>query len=169
MTNRGREQSPPRQGGAGAPPGESFWRDYLKDGYFDADGNLRSRVVVEEAIAVARRLVEGRTSEREGLTTAQLRRFYDMAKGVETRLKGGTPFPSVIGEVSSLHSHAAAAVEKGKAPHELLRFFEKNLPLAIQDERSFRQGFLMHFQSVVAYFGYEKKFGASARSAPPRP
>jgi hypothetical protein len=39
-------------------------------------------------------------------------------------------------------------------PNEFQMFIERNVELAVQDEHSFRKGFLPHFESVLAYFVY---------------
>ena len=152
--------SPGSRPGGPQPGGEpDFWSSYLKDGYFDAAGNLHPRLVVEDAIEMARRLARGRTGGRDGFAPAQLRRFYGKAKFLEQKLEAGTPFASLVAELLTLQPLAADAVAKEKAPSEFKQFIDKNLHWAARDQKSFKEGFLVHFQSVVAYFNFEKKGG----------
>ena len=37
---------------------------------------------------------------------------------------------------------------------EFKQFIDRNMELAVQDEDSFRRGFIQHFESVLAYFVY---------------
>jgi hypothetical protein len=45
-------------------------------------------------------------------------------------------------------------VARGTAPDVFKDFIDRNVCLAAKDEKHFRSGFLVHFQSVVAYFTY---------------
>lgn len=152
------------------PPGQSrdrppddFWAGYLKNGYFDEAGNLLARLVVEDADEVAHRLAQGRTRDSQGLAPGQLRRFYNKAKALEQKVDAGVSFAALVSELRTLQPLAAEAVAKEKAPPEFKTFIDKNLKWAATDQKSFQQGFLVHFQSVVAYFAYEKKTSGGGR------
>jgi len=126
--------------------------DYLAEGYFqDAEREtLRPEVVDELAINVAKVLgtADPPTSMR------QLRRFLDKAQAIDARLGRGSSFEEVRDDVASLKRRAARQVEQGLLPEAFQTFIDRNVALAIRDERSFRHGFLPHLESVLDYFIY---------------
>jgi CRISPR type III-A-associated protein Csm2 len=154
----------PASGGRVAPPDRSNllpqFDGYLKQlsqhGYFNEQGYLRAELRVEEAEMVARVLVGA------SVTTAQLRRFFTMARSLEQRLTAGHSFDAIVPDIASLQPFAAALVgrEQNLAQRrklEVLRsFIDTNARLAKQDSRSFHEGFVPHFESVIAYFTYHK-------------
>ena len=46
------------------------------------------------------------------------------------------------------------AIGRRVVPEEFQQFINRNVELAVEDEQSFRRGFLQHFESVLAYFVY---------------
>lgn len=133
-------------GGPGRPPENRLPHDYLREGYFDADGNLRLELVVEQARDIAFNL------EKAGLSTAALRRFFGMARKAESRLDAEGDFAAVRVDLLALKPFAANAMTRGVVPPLFRDFIDRNVEQAALDERSFRRGFLRHFQYVVAYF-----------------
>lgn len=152
-----RELAPP--GGDGRPMGgdpRAFGRsgdalppEYLKDGYFDAKGNLWPSLLLEDARVVAERLGADRN-----LSATQLRRFFNKVRLVERRLDAGGDFAAAVPEIASLGPLAAYAVGRQSANELFKQFVDRNVDLAMRDERSFRKGFLAHFESVICYFKY---------------
>lgn len=140
---------PPRPGGR---PGD-LGPDYLRDGYFDKNGNLLPHLVAGNPVIETARALGQRQGQAE-LKTAQLRRFYGKAKSIEQKLDSGMAFDSLKSEILTLQPLAANVVARGVAPDVLKDFIDRNVALAVKDERHFRKGFLIHFQSVVAYFTY---------------
>ncbi len=126
--------------------------DYLAEGYFQDEERetLRPEVVDELAINVAKVLgtADPPTSMR------QLRRLLDKARAIDARLDEGASFDEMRDDVAGLKQRAAAQVDQGLLPEVFQSFIDRNVALALRDERSFRDGFLPHLQSVLAYFIY---------------
>ena len=136
------------------PPG--LPRGYLQGGYFQPDGNIRPEVIVDWAEEVARVLGDARPE----MTYTQLRRFYNKMLSIKQKLDAGSHFPKLVGELLTLKRDAADSVGKENAPQLFKEFIDRNVNLAIEKESNFKEGFLQHFQSVVAYrkyWEYKKK------------
>ena len=142
---------PPRREGFWSP---SLPADYLKDGYFDKEDNLLNRVIQEWPEEIAQ------TFAKAGLTSTQLRRFFNRAKAIEQQK---IPFSRLKEDILSLKPIAAASVGRETAPPIFKEFIDKNVELAIASENSFKRGFITHFQSVVAYLKYYEKFSKGGR------
>ena len=144
--DKSHRQGPPTP--SGLPP------DYLARGYFDKDGCIFLPLVTDVARKVSESLGQG------GVTSTQLRRFYNKAKATEQRLDAGENFACLKAEILELEQHAANAAGKARDRREqaglelFKQFIDKNTELAVRDEKSFRKGFLLHFQGVVAFFKY---------------
>jgi CxxC-x17-CxxC domain-containing protein len=132
--------TPPRRAASGLPEG------YLRGGYFDDDGHLRPELIVEQARAISEDLAQA------GLTTAALRRFFGMARKVESRLDAEPDFAAVRGDLLALKPFAANAQTREVIPSLFREFVDRNVEQAVSGEREFRRGFLPHFQYVVAWF-----------------
>ena len=126
---------------------------YLKKGYFDVQGNLLPELVTGEQILQVTRAIGQKQGQAE-LKTAQLRRFYGKAKSIEQKLDSGHSFDSLRPELLTMQALAANTVARGNASDIFKDFIDGNIALASKDKDHFRKGFLVHFQSVVAYFSY---------------
>lgn len=141
-----------RPGAGGEEPDWST--GYLAIGYLDDDGNVLPDLVTKIPEQIAISLGVG------GVTSTQLRRFFNKAKLIEQRLDAKEPFPSLLGEILELKQHAANAFGKAQRPEEkiglkrLKTFIDRNVEEAVKSQEAFRKGFLLHFQGVVAYFKY---------------
>ena len=131
----------------------SLPQGYLEGGYFDA-GNIRSELLTETAESVARALGNA------GVTTAQLRRFFSHVRSVERELTQRS-FPEVTPQIQSLKPMAANYVGRGSNAWEresrevFKRFIDLNVDQVIAEkEKGFKEGFVPHFESVVAYYKY---------------
>lgn len=94
-------------GGQGAPRRDQEIRDplpvgYLANGYFSEKGYLHEELVTSMAKEVARCL--GR-----GIKSHQIRRFYNVVKGAETRLEYTEDWDSINVEVKGLLAFASEA------------------------------------------------------------
>lgn len=118
---------------------------YLKDGYFDQDGNLFHQIIQEWPETIAQSLA------RAGLSSTQLRRFFNRAKAIEQQ---EMPFARLKEDILSLKPIAAASVGREMAPPIFKEFIDKNVELAVISEDSFKRGFITHFQSIVGYLKY---------------
>ena len=127
---------------------------YLSRGYFDDSGNVLHEVIQEWPEQLARAFKD------TSMSSTQLRRFFNRARAIEQQ---NLPFDRLKEEILSLKPVAAASVSRGTAPDIFKQFIDRNTELAISSYDSFKRGFLMHFQSVVAYLKYHEKFSKGGR------
>jgi CRISPR type III-A-associated protein Csm2 len=88
------------------------------------------------------------------MKSAQLRRFFNKARGIESKLDRGGDFEAIEADIYGFKRDVAYQVGRGVVPEEFQQFIDRNVELAVVDERSFREGFMQHFESVLAYFVY---------------
>jgi len=119
---------------------------YLRDGYFDADGQLRPELIVEHARQIAESFAE------RGPPTAALRRFFGMTRRIEGQLAAGQSFAAVRPALLALKPFVTNACTRDVVPPLFRDFIERNVDLAVKGQQEFLHGFLPHFQYVVAYF-----------------
>lgn len=124
-------------------------RGYLERGYFNSNDNLWPELIVQWPQEIAR------IFKNQGLTSNQLRRFFNRARALEKEL-GAKTFDRLKEDIQTLKPIAAASVGRKTAPEIFKQFIDKNVDLLIRtsDPASFTRGFLTHFQSVVAYLKY---------------
>jgi CRISPR-associated protein Csm2 len=135
--------------GGGSGHGGSFEplpEGYLSKGYFDENGDLRPELVIGSAESVAKAF-------GSKFPNHQLRRYYNHAKEIETRLETGTPFHALLPDILKLIPFVSEAKGKNKVPDSFFNFIKKNIEL-VKDEKAFVKGFMVHFEAVVAYFTY---------------
>ena len=146
------DRRPPRET---QPPPSGLPAGYLAKGYFDDKGNVLPEVIQEWPSQLAQ------VFKRSGPKSTQLRRFYNKAKAIEQKLKSGQSFERLKEEIETLKPLAAAAVGKKNAPELFREFMDLNVHRAAESPEAFARGFIVHFQSVVAYTKYyeEKKGG----------
>jgi CRISPR type III-A-associated protein Csm2 len=84
----------------------------------------------------------------------QLRRFFNKARGIEAKLEREKDFEAVKADILGFKRDVAYQVGRGVVPAEFKQFIDRNVELAVEDKKSFKQGFLQHFESVLAYFVY---------------
>jgi CRISPR type III-A-associated protein Csm2 len=138
---------------------EQLWPGYLRDGYFDANGNLRVEYVSRERVEP---LAQAMAGARPPLTTNQLRRFFQHCRRLESCLKSGS---QTWGQVRPqvLFLDAAAQDAHGKSPKKIpglfFDFIRRNVG-AIGNQRDFLDGFLPHFEALVGFgSGYIRREG----------
>ena len=146
------QSSAPRPGcyAAAAPTGAKLPAGYLNHGYFDDAGHIHKELLVDHAREVAR-LIGLRQDRAEGIKNAQLRKFYGHVKTAESRMNYRVPFEAVQPKVLELSAFVAEAHGKGKVPLVFKEFMDLNLN-CVSDGKSFREGFVKHFQAVVGFF-----------------
>ena len=140
-------QPPPR------PPAATLPEDYLKGGYFDAEGHLRPEVVGH----VAQKVAEAIRSERVGpgpMAYGQLRSFWSLTQAIRNKLGLEGSFAEVKADIRQLSAKAAYAVSREVAPSVFKDFIDRNVELALQSPNAFRQGFVRHFEAVICFFKY---------------
>jgi len=119
-------------------------------GYFDENDNLKPELIQKWPQDIARMFKEG------GLKSTQLRRFFNRLRVIEQKLKSGQDFNRLKEEIEVLKPLAAASVGRGNAPESFNRFVEHNVGLVVKSPNpdAFTRGFLVHFQSIIAYTKY---------------
>jgi CRISPR type III-A-associated protein Csm2 len=128
-----------------------FDENYLLKGYFDHKGDknyLWPEVIDSAAIDAAKALGNA------GMKSAQLRRFFGKARGIEAKLDRDGDFADIISDIFGFKRDVAYQVGRKIVPEQFQQFINRNVELAVVDEESFRKGFLQHFESIVAYFVY---------------
>lgn len=128
-----------------------FGESYLPAGYFEQKGDkqyLRPEVLDSAAIDVAKALGNA------GMKSAQLRRFFSKARGIEAKLDRDGDFQQILADIYGFKRDVAYQVGRKIVPEQFREFINRNVDLAVVDQESFKQGFLQHFESVVAYFVY---------------
>ena len=156
MRNAGyRESKAPRSSSGGrSGPGAGqrlapIFKDYVPSGYpryFTDDGFTRVELVQDEAQRIASCFRD------DNLTRHQLRAFYDHAKKQLQRLDYGAPFGRIHPEIARLKAIAADRARRANnpLPNSFKEFLDRNVD-AVKDEKTFRSGFMPHFEAVVAY------------------
>ena len=136
----------------------NHWPDYLKEGYFDAEGSLKTEYVSssipgDDKQRGVEELIRAMTLAHPKLTTGQLRRFFQHCRGLETSLKSGMANWHHLRSRFEFLS-AAAADAYGKSPSKIpglfYDFIRRNVA-AVKTERDFRSGFLPHFEALVGF------------------
>ncbi len=134
--DRGRDEAP------SLPPG------YLQNGYFDSKGNIIGSLITEWAHDIATKLHNG--SPRIG--TAQLRKYFQEARRLQKKIEEGASFDAVRGDIQKLIPYSHEAVKKRKAPPLFEEFVNANMKWALRTRKDFIDGFVNHFECIVAYF-----------------
>lgn len=130
----------------------TFDADYLGDGYFEDEEKKRLRPEVVDSLAIDVAKVLG--TARPAMSMHQLRRFFRKARGIEAKLDRGEDFRAVKADIVSFKRDTAHQVGRDLVPAEFQEFINRNVALAMEDETSFRKGFLPHFESTLAYYVY---------------
>jgi CRISPR type III-A-associated protein Csm2 len=133
------------------------WVVLYKGGYFDEAGYLRREFVLREPVDDLARQIQ---HDGPGLTRTQARRFFQHCRRIEQRLKvGKLKWEAVRADVLKLDEVAADSISRDqpKIPRRFHDFIMHNVR-AIQSERDFLEGFMRHFEALVAFgYGYFKK------------
>lgn len=131
-------------------------KTYLQEGYLDPQGRYRPAIYREEARFVVDRLVQDRT------TMHAVRRFYNQVKALEARMDRGKAFDRWRSDLARLESHAVYAQSRGVVGRFFPEFIRRNVAWAERDWAQF-EGFVRHFESVLAYWPATDETGRSAR------
>lgn len=134
-----------------------FGTGYLREGYFtlrDGKPYLRPEVIDTLAIDIAKLLGNRLILGRRRMKFSQLREFFQELRSLEVHLDYSHDFETIKTELGKLKGQVAYQVGREAVPEEFKLFIDRNIELAMHDEQSFRQGFVQHFTSVLAYFAY---------------
>jgi CRISPR-associated protein Csm2 len=123
---------------------------YLDKGYFDEKGNLHEELILAHAEEIA--LKFGNSPNRnENLTFAQLRRYYSHAVNAGLAYKSHRNQGLCLNSIKQLDPFVAEAQGKGKVPKIFRDFIKRNIE-EIKTIKDITEGFIPHFQAIVAYF-----------------
>jgi len=114
--------------------------------YFDTNGVTKAEYVTVLAESLAHRMCNAYPE----LTTHQLRSFYQYVKQREAALNHGRPLDQVKFELKKLKAFAEEREAKEKIPKVFRDFIDRNVD-RVEDRKSIVDGFVEHFQAVVAY------------------
>jgi CRISPR-associated protein Csm2 len=124
--------------------------NYLSKGYFDERGNLHEELIVAHAKQIAYALAQSR------MTATSLRRFFGKVRFIERRLERRNDFHAIVPEILALVPYVNNAETRRVIPAIFREFIERNVELAKKDQKAFCDGFLKHFEYIVAFFPREK-------------
>lgn len=133
----------------GKKPGATGVRPSFEQGYpdyFDSEGLLKPEFVTTQAEEIAANL--GSARPRMGMH--QLRAFYGHVKLQQGALERGRPFTEVLLQIKKMKAFASERASKEKVPRYFEEFINRNVD-KVTTEKDFLQGFIEHFQAVVAY------------------
>lgn len=152
--SRGRQNDSSRQ-----PIGGQQGREIppLPDSYFIMDEGkpclhtafVSKKTVDPLALSLAR--------ANPGLTTGQIRRFFNYCRDIERKLNvDGESWPKVAADFQSLsaHAHYACPGRNNKIPVEFRQFIDDNVNrvTSSDDPRvAFLEGFVPHFEALVGF------------------
>lgn len=126
--------------------------EYLEEvesGYFNESGSIDKEFLLD----YPKFLVNDFKSKSNVNNPTQIKKFFVNIRLIESNLKFSGDFEKAKSELYSLVSLAYNAYSKNKISENYYRFFEKNIISACQDEKSFVEGFVPHFQSIIGFFG----------------
>jgi len=137
--------------GGGNPHGSGGSREWppsfrYEEGYFRKDGHLKVSLLTTDAEREAESFV------RDGLTSAQLRRFYNEVKALEAKIEA-SGFEANAPLVKMLRSKVAyACPQQGnqKIPKSFATFLWKHIE-HIRSKQDF-EDFCLMFEAVVGFF-----------------
>ena len=133
----------------GYPQQDELPVGYLQRGYFDEKGNLLPQVLEDWPQEIAQNLFHANPK----MTTSQLRgAFFNEVRRIENKLDATHDFDAIKPELLKLKAYAEDRKKKNKVPQLFEKFIEANLRWATRSEKDFRQGFVNHFECVVAYY-----------------
>lgn len=142
-----------KRGSDSTPFGKNLtdlWPDYLKEGYFDAEGNLLETYLREVKVEP---LVKAMAStEKAALTTHQVRRFFQHCRFIEAKIRAGSSWEAQRAEFLKLAVAAADAYGKSekKIPKPFLDFINANTS-KVKTKEDFLKGFMPHFEALVGF------------------
>lgn len=120
----------------------------LEHGYFDNDGFLKEDFIKKYPELLANRF-QGNPNLNK---STQIRKYFDQVVIIEGRYKVNKQFQYVRVELSKMLPLLHSAKTKRLISEEFYSFLEKNIELAKESEKNFAEGFVQHFQFVIAYY-----------------
>ncbi len=132
---------------------EKQWPDCVEDGYF-VNGCLNPDYVVRERMETL-----ASAMANDGLTTHQIRRFFQHCRAIEARLRSkSSTWDRERPEFMKLDVAVADAFGKSqrKVPEIFFDFIRRNVE-AVKTEKDFLEGFLPHFEALVGFGRFKER------------
>ncbi len=146
---------------------------YLQEGYFDEGKYLRLEYIVEYAHHIAEQLAKHPVGNdnRKHMGAAALRRFFTKVRFLQRKLDAKQDFKAIMREIRALIPYANNAQIRMVVPKLFHEFIRRNVNAVVPEElinnsqdeealtkseHAFREGFLKHFEYVVAFFPKSK-------------
>jgi CRISPR type III-A-associated protein Csm2 len=121
------------------------WPDCVVDGYF-VNGCLHPGYVARERMAAF-----AKTLADDGLTSTQIRRFFQHCRAIEASLREKTTTWDCERAVfMKLDAAASDGLAKKKIPQNFHDFISRNVA-AVKTKEDFLNGFLPHFEALVGF------------------
>lgn len=123
---------------------------FMKEGYWDNEGNIREELLTTEAREVAKSFKEGK------LTNSQLRAFFNEVKGLSNRIDGKKEKWSEVYPMVLMIKSKAEYRNKDKKIEPLKHFLMKSVAYIQKENRADRgykafETFVIFFETVVGY------------------
>jgi hypothetical protein len=129
---------------------DGFFEQYLielSNGYFIKDDFIKKEFVLDYAKELASEF-----TKNEGVNKpTQIRKYFDYCDKVNGIYKVKHNFLYVQSELPKVVAHLNNALKKGLISNDFVTFLERNIDLAIIEERNFVKGFIPHFEAVIGF------------------
>lgn len=128
---------------------EEYWEE-LSNGYFIKDDYIRKEFVLDYAKELAKEFSKNDDVNKP----TQIRKYFDYCDKIYGVFKAKKDFFYVQAELPKVIPHLNNALKKGLITNDFYSFMEKNIELALIEEKNFSKGFIPHFEAVI---GFSKK------------
>lgn len=118
----------------------------MLENYFDEKGQLKKEIFIDDA----KRMAETFVRDEPSLKYTALRNFYNKIREIEFKLKRTKNFEDIRQDIYSLVPLVNYQFNRRIVPSSYKEFIEKQVNLAVKDERSF-YAFLEYHKSILAY------------------
>lgn len=166
-------KNPPRSPGGSGPRGRGGRRgrrgagpapSKLPHSYFVSDSEgypcLQTDFVARDRLTP---IVTSLVRQRPGLTTGQMRRFFNHCRELERQLKvEGRSWERVSAKFAGTSAHAHNALAAGKIPASFRNFIDENVKRVVEADNpkdAFLRGFMPHFEALVGFGAQHLKKG----------
>lgn len=122
----------------------------LSNGYFLKDDYIRKEFVLDYAKELAKEFSKNENVNKSN----QIRKYFDYCDKIHGVFKAKKDFFFVQAELPKVIPHLNNALKKGLITNDFYSFMEKNIELALIEEKNFTKGFIPHFEAVI---GFSKK------------
>lgn len=125
----------------------SQYLDELTNGYFIKDDFIKKEYVLEYAKDLANEFTKNENVNKP----TQIRKYFDYCDKINGIYKVKRNFLYVQAELPKVIAHLNNALKKGLISNDFVTFLEKNIELAIIEEKNFVKGFIPHFEAVIGF------------------